>query len=281
MKPNSPAKSSAEPNRQPSRADGWGGFCVNKSLPTPIYHQIFAFLRDRILDGTFSPNNSFPSESQLVTSLKVSRITARRALEELAARGLIVRQQGKPSIVAPYRPHTQLIAGVEGMIENNRRMGDLTTVELLAHEMVPASAEVASKLQVKHKTPVLWSVRIRRLNDVPFSYAVTYLPGFVKRRLHTEEMSSRPLIELLELAGIEIGHAEQRISAIAATAEVARALHIERGDALLLSERVVYDLSDRPVELIAVQYRPDIYEYSVELSRTPSSDGKVWATRAV
>ncbi len=274
-----PKKKVAKPSvaKRIKKAD-WTSFRATKSLPSPLYHQIFSFLRDRILDGSFSSGAVFPSESQIEDALEVSRITARRALEELAARGLIVKTQGKQSIVAMYRPSTQLVAGVEGMIENNRRMGDATTVELLSHELVPASTEVATKLKVKHKASVLWSVRVRRLNGVPFSYAVTHLPLFVSRQVKTEQMSTRPLIDLLEAAGIVIARAEQVISAVQATPEVARALHIEPGAALLSSERIVYDRFERPVELICVQYRPDLYQYGVELKRTTSAKGNHWAS---
>jgi GntR family transcriptional regulator len=91
-------------------------------------------------------------------------------------------------------------------------------------------------------------------------------------------MSTKPLLALLETAGIVIGRAEQVISAKNATPAVARALHIEPGQALLISDRIVYDLSDRPVEWISVQYRPDIYQYGVDLERTQSAKGNVWST---
>lgn len=256
----------------------WRRLRANKGVPIPLYHQVFSLLRDCILDGSFAPGEAFPSESEIQQKLQISRITARRALDEIAARGLITRQQGRISRVAPYKPSTRLVAGVEGMIENNRRMGDATVVELLEHELIPASEEVSQRLSVRHGERVLWTVRVRSLDGVPFSYAVTYLPPFVARHIDVNEMSTRPLIELLESAGIRIGRAEQKISAVAATTEVARALHIEPGSPLLFSERVVYDESDRPVELIAVQYRPDVYQYGVELRRARSSGGNIWAT---
>lgn len=256
----------------------WFNFTVSKSLPTPLYHQIFIHLQDCIQNGIFSPGSIFPSESQIEQALKVSRITARRAMDELSARGLIERHQGKPSRVAAYRPSTRLLAGVEGMIENNRRMGDATTVELLTHESVSAGKQIARKLKIKVGEKVLWSVRVRSLDGIPFSYAVTYLPPAITRQIHTEQMSSKSLLELLEKAGVVIGRAEQIISAQQATSEVARALHVEINTALLVSERIVYDQSDRPVEWIEVQYRPDIYQYGVDLQRTQSSEGNTWAT---
>ena len=256
----------------------WSNFNVSKSLPTPLYHQIYSHLRDCIQNGIFAPGSLFPSESQIEKELHVSRITARRAMDELSARGLISRQQGKASRVAAYRPSTHLLAGVEGMIENNRRMGDSTTVELLSHETVAATDDVARTLKVKRGEPVLWSVRVRSLDGIPFSYAVTYLPQVVTRQIKSEQMSTKPLLALLETAGIIIGRAEQVISAKNATPAVARALHIEPGEALLISDRIVYDLSDRPVEWISVQYRPDIYQYGVDLERTQSAKGNVWST---
>jgi GntR family transcriptional regulator len=262
-------------------AQSWERFRVNSALPAPLYHQIFAMLRDQILGGSFEPGQAFPSESAIVHALGVSRITARRALEELAARGLIQREQGRASRVAPYRPGTRLVAGVEGMIENNRLMGDQTRVELLGQDMVPASPEIARKLRLRRGERVQWSVRVRSLDGQPFSYAVTHLPARVARLIGAERMSTRPLIDLLEEAGIRIGHAEQTISATDANADVARALHVEPGSALLVSDRVVHDQNDRPVQAISVLYRPDVYQYRVDLRRTHSPTGNRWAAAPV
>jgi GntR family transcriptional regulator len=237
-------------------------------------------LRERILDGSFAPGSSFPSESEIEGALSVSRITARRALDELAARGLILRGQGRRSTVAPYRPRTRLLAGVEGMIENNRRMGDLTTVELLERADVPAGPELFKQLRLKRGELVQRSVRVRSIEGVPFSYAITHLPRRVAGLIQAERMSTEPLIELLERAGIVIGRAEQTISARNATSEVARALHVDVGSALLESERVVYDSADRPVEAIQVLYRPDVYRYAVDLRRAQSEEGRVWSSHA-
>ncbi len=238
-------------------------------------------LRERILQGLFAPGEPFPSESELERSLAVSRITARRALDELAARGLIVRGQGRRSSVAPYRPRTQLLAGVEGMIENNRQMGDLTTVQLLERADLPASVEIAQQLRLRRGELVQRSVRVRSIEGLPFSYAITHLPIRIARLIRSERMSSQPLIDLLESAGIKIGRAEQTISARAATLDVGRALHVEPGTALLESERVVYDDADRPVEAIVVLYRPDFYRYAVDLRRTGTAPDRVWAAGSV
>jgi len=244
---------------------------------TTLYQQVYRHLRDKIFDGTFERGSRLPSENDLCTMLNVSRVTVRRALEELMSHGLIWRKQGKASVVTAYKPQTSVVATVEGLVENNRRMGDQTWVELLASEYVPAPKEIASRMQVKPGKRVLWTVRVRYLDNVPFSYAVTYLPEVVAKKINVNSMASKPLISLLEEAGFNIGRAEQLISATSATPDVARALHVEKNAALLVSDRLVFDSNDQPVELIIVQYRPDIYHYGIELVRTKSLDGHKWS----
>jgi len=243
----------------------------------PLYQQVYRHLRDKIFDGTFERGSKFPSENELCVELQVSRVTVRRALDELASHGLIQRKQGKASIVTAYKPQTSVVATVEGLVENNRRMGDQTWVELLASEYVPASKEIASRMRVRPGKKVLWTVRVRYLDNVPFSYAVTYLPQAVAKKIDVTSLASKPLISLLEEAGFDIGRAEQLISATSATPDVARALHIDKNAALLVSDRLVFDANDQPVELIIVQYRPDVYHYGIELVRTKSLDGHRWS----
>src|SRR5260221_13750492 len=72
---------------------------LDSSLPTPLYHQIYMILRSRIRAGSFTPNALLPGEQEMALLFKVSRITVKRALNELAADGLISRHRGRGSIV--------------------------------------------------------------------------------------------------------------------------------------------------------------------------------------
>ncbi|MDP6927494.1 MAG: GntR family transcriptional regulator, partial [Rhodospirillales bacterium] len=68
---------------------------MSASLRMPLYHQIYLILRQKLLSGEFAYDDRIPSEQELVEEYEVSRITARRALDELAAEGLVVRQRGR------------------------------------------------------------------------------------------------------------------------------------------------------------------------------------------
>jgi GntR family transcriptional regulator of arabinose operon len=71
--------------------------------PAPAYLKILQDLEKRIDSQEFSPQKPVPSEREICVHYQVSRITARRALDELAGRGRIVRLQGKGSFISKPR----------------------------------------------------------------------------------------------------------------------------------------------------------------------------------
>lgn len=258
------------------RAGDTRAFVVDKTLPVPLYHQVYTALRDCILDGTYHPGDHLPSETELIRLFSVSRITIRRALDELSARGLVLREQGRRTQIAPYRPAVSMRASVEGLIENNLRMAEQTTVEVLDFDYVPADQEVAEALQIAQGDIVQWAVRVRSLDTTRFSHIVTYLPEHIGRTFERHHLSSTPFLVLLERCGVPVVRAEQTITAITADRWVAKVLQIEPGTALLKVIRRVYDIDDRPVQFLSVLYRPDIYRYDMSLERTSGPTGRIW-----
>ena len=63
--------------------------------PTPLYYQMYTLLKNRILDGSIAHGTQMPTEQQLAAAFNVSRITAKRAMDELAAEELVERRRGK------------------------------------------------------------------------------------------------------------------------------------------------------------------------------------------
>src|SRR6185437_9369758 len=86
--------------------------------PTPLYHQIFLLLREQIYGGQYPAGSFLPSEPELAMRYGVSRITAKRTLDELAAAGLAVREQGRGTRVV-ITPHSTSVRGhVVGLVHS-------------------------------------------------------------------------------------------------------------------------------------------------------------------
>ncbi|HEX2539330.1 MAG TPA: UTRA domain-containing protein, partial [Pseudolabrys sp.] len=111
----------------------------------------------------------------------------------------------------------------------------------------------------------------------PFSYLTTHVPESVSVTFTKQELASRPLLELLERAGVKAERARQRISAASASAEVAAALDVPPGSPLVELVRVVLDQDGRGVEHLHALYRPDRYALEFDLVRSGSEEAKGWS----
>lgn len=242
----------------------------------PLYRQVYIALRDGIFRGEFAEGAVLPSESDLVARFGVSRITVRRAIDELVGRGLVLRAQGRGTRVRRNIGNAPIVANVEGLLENNLAIGFRTKVEVLEHDYVPAPPDVAAALGVARGTEVQMAVRVRKLDGQPISYLTTFLPPEIGRRISRDDLNEQPVLSLLERLGVVVTHAEQVISAEAATAGVAAALQVEVGTALLKIERTVISDTGRPVEFILGLYPPDRYRYRMKLQRVGRSTTRLW-----
>ena len=256
---------------------GDGSSRLDPQLGSPLYHQIFVILRNKIHSGEVQPGAFLPSEHDIAAEFGVSRITAKRALNELAGAGLVVRERGRGTKVSDMPPRPQIKASVEGWLENLSVMGRRTRAQVLDLSYVPAPADVAKALYVEPDTMVQRATRVRWLGDETLSYLVTHMPEEVGRLFTEEDLSSEPLLDILERNGVVVSSARQIISATVADATVAGALGIHIGAPLLEVRRVVCDQADRPVEYIRVLYRPEHYHYEVVLTRVHGEEANCWS----
>lgn len=242
----------------------------------PLFHQVAVILRDQIASGIHAEGERLPSEAEICERFGVSRITAKRSMDELAAEGLVTRSRGRGTIVARGAAMTPFAVSVDGWIENISRMGQLTTVEVLEFEYRRASTTAAMALGLAEDAEAQRSLRVRSYKGTPLSWLETWVPDDIGRSYCVDDMRTLPLLHLLERAGVRVASAQQTITATLATPQVAKALNVQTGAALLDVRRVVRDDSGRAVEYISILYRPDLYRFAMNLTRVNGEDGARW-----
>ena len=254
------------------------------AMPMPKYHQVYLVLREQLHEGKFS--QGLPGEVALMQQFGVARVTVRRALEQLASEGLISREPGRGTrALAPGVSGSGTLtegrssAKLTGLLENLVSMGLKTSVKVLDVEQVMASSSVANALQLNVGDPVQKAVRVRSTSDGPLSHITTYVPASIASTFGRNELALKPILVLLEESGVKVGRAHQTISARLADAQVAKHLDVSVGSALLAVHRLIYDDQYRPIQWLHGLYRPDRYEYQMELSRVGSIDAKVWVSK--
>ncbi len=258
---------------------------MTQALPLPKYHRIYLVLREQLDDGRFA--GGLPGEHALMQQFGVARVTVRRALGQLAAEGLISREPGRGTrpIEVPGGISTlnnergERKAHLTGLLENLVSMGLKTSVKVLEVSGITASESVAGALGIPTGTEVQKAVRVRSTREGPLSLITTYVPQHLANSFGRRELSRKPILLLLEESGVRVGRAHQTISAKLADASTAEHLDVSVGTALLAVRRLIYDEDDRPIQWLHGLYRPDRYEYQMELSRVGSIDAKVWVSK--
>lgn len=250
---------------------------MSPALPLPKYHQIYLVLREQLAEGRFAAG--LPGEVALAGQFGVARITVRKALEQLAAEGLIERARGRGTVPrsAPPAP-AERRAQLTGLLDNLVSMGLQTKVQVVSCETVPAAEAVAQALQLAAGTPVQKAVRVRSTKAGPLSLITTHVPAALATGFGKRELAKQPILVLLEQSGVRIGRATQTLSARLADAASAGHLGVAVGSALLAVTRLIFDQDERPVQWLHGLYRPDRYQYEMQLSRVGSIDAKVWVS---
>lgn len=237
--------------------------------PLPLYHRVYLLLRQQIADGAWPTNAPMPGEHELAAAHGVSRITIRRALERLEAEGMVRRRRGAGTFTLPPASGHQR-ADLRELIDDLIAMGSRTDVRLIDAAFVPAPSDVAAQMEVEPGSILHRSVRVRSAEGLPFSHLTAWVPEEIGRHFGPQDLAQRPLLALLAAAGAVPARAEQVISARLADSVVAPLLGVDAGSALLWVRRQVRDEAGRVIEWIDVLYRPELYDYQIEMVRHES-----------
>ena len=249
-----------------------------KDKGIPLYYQVETVLRNKIFSGELSPAFTLPSEDALAEEYQVSRITIRQALSLLEKDGLVIRKRGKGTFVSegvaiPESPKWN------GSLEDLILMGIKTKTEVLEMSNIYPPEMVRERLKLTGGAQVLRIGKIRSVEKSPFSYVLNYLPSDIGKDIHSEDLTLKPLLMILEEnLGLVAARAEQTVEATIADSRVASLLDIRVGDPLLKVERVVYDPNKMPIEYVSVLYRADRYFFTVKLKRKRSKKSVGWQT---
>lgn len=240
----------------------------NLMSPQPLYLQIKETLKQRILDGTYAPHERLPSESELMSAFKVSRITVRQALRDLHNEGLIFTSQGKGTFASKPKA-VQDVHRLEGFGEAMTSKGYDTSARLIGIREIHPPKDVQEKLGLKTKERAVEVTRVRHLNREPVSVDTSYFPLDVGNRLFGRDLTGDIFPMLENQLGVQLGCADISLEARPADTETARLLEIEVGNPVMWVERLTRDVNDRPIDYEYLAFRGDAYRYHFKVERKP------------
>jgi GntR family transcriptional regulator len=226
------------------------------------YQEIADELASRV--AAAGPGEVLPSEADLSAEFAASRVTIRRALEQLRDRGMVDSKRGFGWVVTgrPVVQHLDGLATIERQLEAK---GMTATRLILEYAFVDAPAHVAEVLGCQHV------LRVRRLNladGKPFAVVTVWCPAELGQHLSRHDVEQTPFYELI---GRQLRGATQTIGADSASFADAAALGVPAGSAVLHCRRVTTDVDGQPV-LVSEHVFPGFRtEFVVELPYAPPS----------
>jgi GntR family transcriptional regulator len=249
----------SRPNRRGARRSG---FAASARDSSPLYLQLARHLSEAIHEGVYSVNAALPSERTLAESTGVSRVTARKAIDQLVQQGLVERRRGSGNYIAPHIE--QPLSRLSGFTEELSRLGYAPRSVWLQRAVATATPEERLSLALGAGARVARLERLRLANDVIMSYEISTLPRHILPKPLEVDTS---LYEYLARTGKSPRRAVQHIRAVNADAKLAKRVGVPIGQALLFITRVGYLADGTPMELTHTYCQSDHYDFVAEMRR--------------
>ena len=193
----------------------------------PRYQQIKHFILDKIERGDWPESCKVPSENALCQQFSVSRMTARKALQELTASGVLMRQQGLGTFVAPQRPQSSMLT-IRNIADEIRERGSGYHNRLVSLTELPAPQAVAISLELPESASVFHSIIVHYENDMPLQWEERHVnPRFAPDYLRQDFAHQPPNVYLNQVAALTA--ATHVVEAILPSQTIATALAMEHG----------------------------------------------------
>ena len=233
---------------------------------TPAYQVIERELRKLIARAR--PGDSLPSDAELCERFGVSRMTARQAVQRLAADGLLYRVSGRGTFVAQTPVH-RAINTLMSFTEEMRRRGLSASSRLLSSDVRAGLDEEVLALRLPLGSPVVALRRLRFADDIPMAVEHVRLPAVCAGVL-TADLENGSLFLALEGIGRVPTRALGTLTAAPAEQDEAELLEVPEGTPLLVEQRTIHDQADVPLEFTESRYIGGRYLFDIELMRQPS-----------
>ena len=219
----------------------------------PAYRRIQRTIRRRIETGHLRPGDTVDSERELARTHRVSLMTARHALADLAREGVVERRHGAGTFVAPPKIHfNKLMSYTEQMSAR----GLAANSKIISSATVNREQEIAARLGLAPMSRLVRVERVRSAGDEPFALEVCYLSADEYHALMDAPLERTSLFATLERDyGVELAYADEEIDATDADQRIAELLSLPRGAPLLRIRQLIFSNKGRPTVYVLGLYR--------------------------
>ena len=241
----------------------------------PKYFTVKHSILDMLEAGELAPNSVIPSERELMEKHNVSRITVRKAIEELEQEGYLYKIQGKGTFVKGDQKKQNLIS-ITSCTEDVKRQGMVPSRKVLCMNVIDADKKRQERLQLLAGEKVFQMARIYYADGEPINHTTVYLPYKFFPGIEKYDFSKFSLYGVIENDySVKITRAERTLEAVIAYDEICEYLHVHSGVPLILFQCITYGEvkgKECPIETFKCYYRSDNFKFYIDQIRKDKFD---------
>ena len=212
----------------------------------PLYRQVKDAFVKRMSDGIWPPGLLLPSEMVLAAEIGVSQGTVRKALDELEAENLVVRQQGRGTFVAQHDEKRILFQFFKLIRDDG--MPRFPESQVLDAGVYKATEPEREGLALAKGAKVARVRRVRFIEAIPMIIETLSLPDVMFPGITETPVPNSLYAYYSDRYGITIASAREKLKAISLTSEDAAVLGRPAGYPALMVQRIAQALDSRAVE---------------------------------
>ncbi len=236
----------------------------------PLYRQLQRHIAAALAAGELTPGDCLPAERDMAQMTGLSRVTVRKAIQELVATGQLVQRRGSGTYVAQKVERLeQALSLLTSFTEDMARRGRSVETRWISRRIDAPAPEEVMALGLGAGDRVTRLERVRCSDGVPLAIERATLSTSL---LPDPEAVQSSLYAVLQTRGLRPTRAVQRISATSIDARDSALLGVAVGAPGLKIERISYLPSGQVVEFTRSLYRGDAYDFAVELKLAPEDE---------
>ena len=244
-------------------------FKIDQKSKLPLYDQIERNLRDLIVNGHLKPGEAMPGEWDLADLYGVSRLTVRRALEELVRQNWLEKKHGVGTFVRQPTMAT-IAAGKLSFTEQMRSIGREPSSRYIGQRVIAATNKIARALHIQEGDPIIEITRVRLADNTPIlletaCLSIVRFPTLESHDWSQDESLYKVLNDEYE---ISISAMDHTIKPVTLTETEARYLNAQAGIPALLSQIIALTPNGEPVEYAWSVSNGDKSEFYFHYQRT-------------
>jgi len=242
---------------------------IDKSSPIPAYYQVKEAIHTKIKDGEIQPGDQLLSENQLSELFNISRMTVRKAIDQLVDEGLLLREQGKGTFIKKVNNDKlkRDLSELTSLTRDLERSKYEVVTTVLEEEVVSASKDIAEQLNINPGDKVIKLVRLRKSNNQPIIWETSFIPFKICPHLIEDNLSGSLFAILEDKYDLKVSDANASFEAILADECIAEMLQMGKNQPVVKVEQVTYLSNGQAIQFVESFSRGDKYKYYVHRKR--------------